>query len=127
MLWKRSRADATDPGHTAVDSSTTDRYAPPDAPRDTSQEDAAIDTVVSLLRTLGRSSLGVGDANQTELGRVFELWAGHLAIGGPHPDAQFALGTDDRAALPTERDWVGARRFVQARREQECEQVAATI
>jgi diguanylate cyclase (GGDEF)-like protein len=105
----------------------TDPQTPlPAAPRDTAQEDHAIDTVVSMLRTLGRQPLGLGDISPAESGRRFELWANHLSIGGPHPDEVAAAG-DARPALPSERDWVGARRFLQAHRERECEHVATTV
>ncbi|HZO31350.1 MAG TPA: GGDEF domain-containing protein [Chloroflexota bacterium] len=101
--------------------------APLQSRRDTAQEDAAIDTVVAMLRTLGRLPFGGGEGDSAEIRRLFELWATHLAIGGPHPDSR---PTDDRdvpPVLPKERDWPGARRFVQTRREHECEQVAKTV
>jgi diguanylate cyclase len=126
MLWKRARTDGTSADDAAQVGLTGPQTPLPFAPRDTSQEDNAIDTVVSMLRTLGKQPLGIGDVDPAEAGRRFELWANHLAIGGPHPDAVAAAG-DARPALPKDRDWVGARRFVQAYREKECDQVAAAV
>src|SRR5262245_37526101 len=127
MLWKRARADAR------VEVMPTSAWPVPisaaahQSLRATEQEDAAIDTVVAMLRTLGRLPFGGGEGDSAEIRRLFELWATHLAIGGPHPDSAMAADADAPPVLPKERDWVGARRFVQARRERECEQVAKTV
>lgn len=126
MLWKRARADVTSTDAAPRGSLTGPQTPLPISPRDTSQEDHAIDTVVSMLRTLGRQPLGIGDVDPIESGRHFERWANHLAIGGPHPD-EVARAGDARPAPPSERDWAGARRFLQAHRERECDQVAATV
>jgi diguanylate cyclase (GGDEF)-like protein len=119
--------DSTEPD--AIDLDRTRVSEPPSigAPRDTAQEDDAIDTVVSMLRTLGRHRLKAGDENPAEVSRLYELWTAHLSIGGPHPAEQLAQAEGVRAPLARDRDWVGARRFVQARREEECEQVAAAV
>ena len=127
MLWRRARADDLSPDLVVSANSTEAPEPLPLTRRDTAQEDAAIDTVVAMLRTLGRHRFAVGDANPAEIGHLFELWATHLSIGGPHPDDQAAISGDARAPLAKARDWPGARRFVQARREQECEQVASTV
>lgn len=92
MLWKRARTDVTSTGVAAQVELAGPQTPLPAVPRDTSQEDHAIDTVVSMLRTLGKLPLGLGDTNPAESGRRFELWANHLAIGGPHPDDVAAAG-----------------------------------
>jgi diguanylate cyclase len=94
---------------------------------DTAQEDAAIDTVVSILRSMGRFGIDLGDEDPAVVRRRFESWATHLAIGGPHPDHQPAEDSDARPALTRHRDWGGARRFVQAHRQHESEVVARTV
>lgn len=127
MLWKRARADSpVDVTPTSARSAPIS-LVPRQSFRDTAQEDAAIDTVVAMLRTLGRLPFGGGEADTAEIRRLFDLWATHLAIGGPHPDSRLADDGDAPPVLPKERDWPGARRFVQTRREQECEQVAKTV
>src|SRR5687768_8138478 len=126
MLWKRTRADSpVDVVPTSV-RSVPMSAVPFHALRDTAQEDAAIDTVVAMLRTLGRQPFGGSEGDSGEIRRQFELWASHLAIGGPHPDSRSSDDVDRPRVLPKERDWVGARRFVQTRRDQECDQVAKT-
>src|SRR5215207_9319633 len=66
MLWKRARTDDSS-AEATVRGSLTDPPTPlPTPSRDSSQEDHAIDTVVSMLRTLGRQPLGLGDVNPAE-------------------------------------------------------------
>jgi diguanylate cyclase len=127
MLWRRSRADITHADGSVPAGSADFEGSPSAAPRDTAQEDAAIDTVVAMLKTMGRHPFPVGDTNPAEISHLYDLWAAHLSIGGPHPDDQLASGEGVRPRLPASRDWIGARRFVQARRERECEEVATTI
>jgi diguanylate cyclase (GGDEF)-like protein len=46
----------------------------------------------------------------------------HLAVGAPHPERPAA-----EPEQPVERDWAGARHFVLARRQEECEFIARSI
>ena len=117
MLWKRSRTEAPVDVVPTSSRSVPISAAPTQLARDTTQEDAAIDTIVSVLRTLGRMPFGGGEGDSPEIRRQFELWATHLAIGGPHPDSRSADSVDEPPVLAKERDWPGARRFVQTRRE----------
>jgi diguanylate cyclase (GGDEF)-like protein len=127
MLWKRTRSDATVDVVPIASRSIVTIAADPRVLRNTEQEDAAIDTVVAILRTLGRQPFGGSDGDTPEVRRLFDAWASHLSIGGPHPSALAAEHADEPPTLPKERDWPGARRFVQARRDLECEQVARTV
>ncbi|MFN8634962.1 MAG: diguanylate cyclase [Chloroflexota bacterium] len=123
MLWNRSRGDAT----TRATATPALSSVPPSAPRDTAQEDDAIDTVVSILRSLGRHQFDAADPNVADVARLYELWAAHLSIGGVHPDQAVESSEDGRPILPKERDWPGARRFVQSRREEEVGRVTKTV
>jgi diguanylate cyclase len=127
MLWKRTRADAPVDVLPIATRSVAAPAAGPHPLRDTEQEDAAIDTVVAILRTLGRQPFGGGDGDTSEVRRLFDAWASHLSIGGPHPSTLATEDADEPPVLPKERDWPGARRFVQSRRDLECEQVAKTV
>ena len=128
MLWKRARSDG--PVDVIPTSSRSEPISQPTPLplRATAQEDAAIDTVVAIFRTLGRLPSGDGEVDAAELRRMYELWATHLAIGGKHPDAVLAEENGSAPSeLPKARDWAGARRFVQTRREQEYEHVARAV
>lgn len=133
MLWKRSQSNTPVDDAPRMSASLRGASPTPMPPRATAQEDAAIDTVVSILRTLGRHPFWGEPAEIAETRRLYETWATHLAIGGPHPHdtrPDASCSDDDgeiRPVLPIERDWPGARRFVQSRREQEAEQVARTV
>src|SRR5436190_20214026 len=48
--------------------------------------DAALDTVVAMLRTLGRYAFDVGGIDTLAFRRQSEAWAEHLAVGAPHPE-----------------------------------------
>jgi diguanylate cyclase len=88
--------------------------------------DAALDTVVGILRALGRYAFDITGVDAFR--RQCEAWAEHLAIGGPHPDT-----LTGRAAASTEpprspgRDWVGARHFVLRRRQDESAYIARSV
>jgi diguanylate cyclase (GGDEF)-like protein len=91
--------------------------------------DAALDTVVALLRTLGRYAFDIGGVDSLVFRRQSEAWAEHLAVGAPHPESEAAppapsAGPPQRAA---ERDWAGARQFVLKRRQDECDFIARSI
>jgi hypothetical protein len=94
MLWKRARADAPVDVVPTATRSVPVSTAPSHPLRDTEQEDAAIDTVVAMLRTPGRLPFGGGEGESGEIRRQFELWATHLAICGPHPDRRSAADAD---------------------------------
>lgn len=125
MLWKRPGPDVVSDSPSA--SPGVSASPVPVGHHDRAQEDAAIDTVVSVLRSLGRFPIELGDEDAATIRRQFETWATHLAIGGPHPERPPADNGSTRSSLPRERDWPGARRFVQAHRQHEAEQVARTI
>jgi diguanylate cyclase (GGDEF)-like protein len=85
--------------------------------------DAALDTIVAVIRTLGRYAFDVGGVDALVFRRQTEAWAEHLAVGAPHPDSESASPTQRVA----ERDWAGARQFVLKRRQDECEFIARSI
>src|SRR4051794_13106672 len=85
--------------------------------------DAALDTVVAVLRTLGRYAFDISGVDALVFRRQSEAWAEHLAIGAPHPDRQ----PTDELEPSAERDWAGARHFVLKRRQDECDYIARSI
>jgi diguanylate cyclase len=118
VLWTRKRASEGRPDGGA----TPDRAAPRDVAEAGGHELDAIDTVASILRTLGRHSIDLAGAGALDFGRRCEAWAQHLAVGAPHPAAH-----DDADRSPARRDWAGARRFVLQRRKDEVAAVATTV
>src|SRR4051812_20357497 len=82
--------------------------------------DAALDTVVGMLRALGRYAFDLTGVDALAFRRQCEAWAEHLAIGAPHPESTGA-GQSGQSA---DRDWTGARHFVLKRRQDECDYIA---
>jgi diguanylate cyclase (GGDEF)-like protein len=85
--------------------------------------DAALDTVVAMLRTLGRYAFDLTGIDAMAFRRQSESWAEHLAVGAPHPDQPPPAEIDQTI----ERDWAGARHFVLKRRQDECDYIARSI
>jgi diguanylate cyclase (GGDEF)-like protein len=82
-----------------------------------------LDTTVHFLRAFGQHAFEISGVDVATFARQCEAWAKHLAIGAPHPDAD----PNDPAAAKHPRDWVGARRFVSRRREDETAYIAAGL
>jgi hypothetical protein len=55
------------------------------APAATPYADAALDTVVGMLRAPGRYAFDITGVDALAFRRRCEEWAEHLAIGAPHP------------------------------------------
>jgi diguanylate cyclase (GGDEF)-like protein len=85
--------------------------------------EAALDTVVAMLRTLGRYAFDLTGMDALAFRHQSEAWAEHLAVGAPHPERGPAAEVEQAA----ERDWAGARHFVLQRRQDECELIARSI
>jgi diguanylate cyclase (GGDEF)-like protein len=88
-----------------------------------SHADAALDTVVAVLRTLGRYAFDLTGIDAMAFRRHSEAWAEHLAVGAPHPDRPPPAEIEQTI----ERDWAGARQFVLKRRQDECDYIARSI
>lgn len=122
VFWKKKTSAEEVPLASAGDG--------PDQPESgsgvTGYADAALDTVVGMLRTLGRYAFDIGGVDSLIFRRQSEAWAEHLAVGAPHPESEAAPST-----LPTQRaadrDWSGARQFVLKRRQDECDFIARSI
>jgi diguanylate cyclase len=118
MLWlKRPTREASD--HQSVVS----RAPEPFEAGGPSRLDEALDTTVHFLRAFGQHAFEIGGLDVGAFGRQCEAWAKHLAIGAPHPDAD----PNDPAANKIPRDWVGARRFISKRREDESAYIATGL
>jgi len=85
--------------------------------------EASLDTVVGIMRALGRYAFDISGMDAAVFRRVCEAWAEHLAVGAPHPDGPPAEGTKRE----TGRDWSGARHFVLKRRQDEVAYIARSI
>jgi diguanylate cyclase len=119
VFWKKKPASENEP---AAGESTGLAPAAP-GPGVAPYADAALDTVVGMLRALGRYAFDITGVDAAAFRRRCEAWAEHLAIGAPHPDGPGA----DEARPPSERDWVGARQFVLKRRQDESDYLARSI
>ncbi|HEY4186655.1 MAG TPA: GGDEF domain-containing protein [Polyangia bacterium] len=65
----------------------------------------ALDTLGSIVRTIGEFALDQQDVETPAFTQVAEQWAQHILVGAPPPGAELA-GSDAR------RDWAGVREFV---------------
>lgn len=125
MFWKKKATpgDGQDAGRDSVPELDPVRSHDPGAAQ---YADAALDTVVGILRALGRYAFDITGVDAQAFRRQCESWAEHLAVGGPHPDAARA-GSSADPPRPAGRDWVGARRFVQKRRQDESDYIARSV
>ncbi|MCC6173889.1 MAG: GGDEF domain-containing protein [Chloroflexi bacterium] len=121
--WRKSGHDGRAPRSQAAKPSGHDDR---DDRRAESSADAALDTVVAMLRTLGRDAFDIFDVDAATFDRRCQAWAEHLAIGAPHPD-EGSEPSAPRRASASERDWVGARQFVARRRQDECSFVSQNL
>jgi diguanylate cyclase len=85
--------------------------------------EAALDTVVAILRAFGRHAFEIAGTDMATFRRLCEAWGKHLAVGAPHPET----GTGDTIIGRSERDFTGARRFVVKRRQDESEFLARSL
>ena len=85
MFWKKEAAESEP---------TAGSSAGPATPAPVSgaapYAEAALDTVVAMLRALGRYAFNITGVDASAFRRRCEAWAEHLAVGAPHPD-----GPDD--------------------------------
>jgi diguanylate cyclase (GGDEF)-like protein len=119
VFWKKRAAAEDEPLAGTSSGSEVESSATSVSPH----ADAALDTVVAILRTLGRYAFDVVGVDALAFRRHTEAWAEHLAIGAPHPDRPPPAETDQQI----ERDWPGARQFVLKRRQDECDYIARSI
>jgi diguanylate cyclase (GGDEF)-like protein len=113
MFWRRKSTDDEEPA------SREEPGASGEIARDP-QAEAALDTVVGILRAFGRHAFEVAGMDLATFRQRCEAWAEHLAIGGPHPDAERGISRNDR-------DFPGAQRFVTRRRQDEAEFIAQSL
>ena len=113
MFWKRRSIDDGGSSPTADTSASGGMSSDPLA-------EAALDTVVGMLRAFGRYAFEVAGMDLATFRQRCEAWAEHLAIGGPHPETGSGIGRN-------ERDFPGARRFVVKRRQDEAEFIAQSL
>ena len=116
MFWKKKPTDAPEPPSEMALSASGEKALDPLA-------EAALDTVVGMLRTFGRHAFEIAGGDLASFRQRCEAWAEHLAIGAPHPDA----GTVDAPASRSSRDFPGARRFVARRRQAESDFIAQSV
>jgi len=116
VFWKKKGTDDDS------DVPPGDQPTPHGAPLDPLAE-AALDTVVGMLRAIGRHAFEIAGMDLATFRQRCEAWAEHLAIGAEHPDA----GDGDTGVPRSERDFPGARRFVARRRQDETEFIAQSL
>jgi diguanylate cyclase (GGDEF)-like protein len=69
----------------------------------------ALDTLASVVRTLGEFALPRNDGDVDAFRKEAEAWAGHVAIASPPPGAPAEVTSSE-----ARRDWEGLRRFVRS-------------
>jgi hypothetical protein len=119
MFWKRKPASEDGPAAGSTAGLAADTPVAGAAP----YAEAALDTVVGMLRAIGRYAFDVAGVDAPAFRQRCEAWAEHLAIGAPHPGGPSA----DESRDPAERDFAGARQFVLQRRQDECDYLARSV
>ena len=92
------------------------KLAPADI--DGAPQDATLDALGGILRTLGEEAFDVGDETAATIRARFSAWSRHLLVAGPHPDNPEDSG---------KRDFRGARIFVAQFRRREVAFVVRTL
>jgi diguanylate cyclase len=116
MFWKKKPAGEAEPSIEVAPSASGEKALDPLA-------EAALDTVVGMLRAFGRHAFEIAGADLGGFRQRCEAWAEHLANGAPHPDA----GTGEAYVGRGARDFPGARRFVVGRRQAESTFIAQSL
>ena len=106
MFWKKAPAT---PG-------------PESAPQATPGDDAALDTVASLLKAFGENAFDTDNVTAAETRTECEGWAQKITVGGGRAD----VGEDGRP-VPFRRDFGGVRRYFSAQRSHEREFVGRSL
>jgi diguanylate cyclase (GGDEF)-like protein len=119
MFWKRKPASEAEPAASGTDGLAADAPVSGAAPF----ADAALDTVVGMLRAIGRYAFDLTGVDALTFRQRCEAWAEHLAIGAPHPGGPSAEKPRD----PAGRDFAGARQFVLQRRQDETDYLARSV
>src|SRR5215470_12692450 len=108
MLGRRATQDMTPPPPPA----------PPPPAGPSPDESQAIETLASILRTLGELAFDIAETPEREVRQQFERWARHILLG---------LAVTDDEPPPTVgamvRDWPALRRFVNQHRRRERDHV----
>ncbi len=113
MFWKKKATDDEGPSPSEEPGASGGLTLDP-------LTEAALDTVVGILRAFGRHAFEVAGVDLATFRQRCEAWAEHLAIGAPHPEAGSGIAR-------SERDFPGARRFVARRRQDEAEFIAQSL
>jgi len=95
---------------------------PPPPPERTADDSAALETLASVLRTLGELAFDVAETPEREIRAQFERWARHILLG-------LAVTDDEPPATVGAmiRDWPALRRFVQQHRRRERDHVVRSF
>ena len=89
--------------------------------RDRNPAEDALDTVVSMLQSVGRHSFDVDERTADEVHVLCEAWARHVAYGEPPPGIERGDGSDGQ------RDWGTLRQAFRQLRQQEARHVAKSL
>ena len=119
MFWKKNAP--TPPSTPAAPQAGAASTAPPeqgsDAGRDGRELDAAIDTVVAMLRAFGEHAFDTDNVPAADTRGEADGWARRIALGEQ-------LGVEGG---PPKRDFGGARRYFTAHRQHEREYVSSSV
>ncbi|MCC7105443.1 MAG: GGDEF domain-containing protein [Chloroflexi bacterium] len=114
--WKKSQTTTWPEPMEALEQAGRPAGLPPD-------EGAALDALAALLRTLGEYGFDLDRQDAASFRHACDAWARHLLIVSQPPEA----ARQQAAAAPGERDWLGLRQFVAARRRDEQQYVFKTL
>lgn len=83
--------------------------------------DLALDTMVSILRTLGQHCIDTETLDAVAQRALYERWARHLLF------LQAPPGHSEHEPIPQQRDWFGVRRFAEQQQDQQHAQINQTL
>jgi diguanylate cyclase len=122
MFWSRGKANSQEtkpPEERAPAQEPIGQTPSGNDDRDSAERELerALDTLGSMLRTIGKYAFDLPEQSAQMVGAECEGWANHLLVRSPYPGKVAAEATKDK--VPVSRNWLGSARFIADLRKKE--------